>query len=213
MNTKLRTLVQALVDEINEVKGEKDVRSSDWWKLINWHEPEMRTMYDSLSEDTRKLIINAGDCPECPEKKIEFPEAPKDAAEGMMAGPEVTAPCTELLKKEHPDWSAERIAEQCEKEEVEDAKKKKEAEKPLTPEEKKKLEEKAPEAKPGEKPEEKGPETRPGEKALTPEEKKKLEEIRRKEEEKKKKDAKEVKKEEKRLDPRQVLDRANKVFK
>lgn len=179
MNTKIRTLIQALNDEVNEVKGEKDAKPSDWWKLINWREPEMKTMYDSLSENTRTLIVDAGLCPECPEKdepkseeeramshyKIppdewkkltseerqklieklpprgsggeDFPKAPNDAG-GVMAGPEVSAPCTELLKKEHPDWSDEKIKEYCEQAEEIDAKKKKKEEEPKELEEKEK---------------------------------------------------------------------------
>ena len=113
VNTKLKTLIQALIDEVNEVKGEKDgspQKAENWWKMVNWREPDMKSIYDSLSDGTKKLIADDGLCPDCPEKKEEkFPVAPKD--ENPPADP---APCTELLKKEHPDWSDEKIAETCE---------------------------------------------------------------------------------------------------
>ena len=65
----MRTLIQALMDEVNEVKGVKDTKQSpdNWWKLIDWKDSEMRTVFDSLSDSTRKLITDEGLCPDCPE--------------------------------------------------------------------------------------------------------------------------------------------------
>lgn len=67
MNTKLKTLVQALVDEINETKGIRDAvhQEKDWWRLIDWKTKEYQTLFDSLGEETRNFIIEAGLCPEC----------------------------------------------------------------------------------------------------------------------------------------------------
>lgn len=142
MNTKLKTLIQALVDEVNEVKGEKDgaQRPENWWKMVDWHEPAMKTVYDSLSDETRKLISDAGLCPDCPDKKkVEFPVPPKadETTENLAV------PCTELMAKEHPDWTPEKIKEQCEAEDKKKVPPKEEAKKEaeLTPEEKKKKEE------------------------------------------------------------------------
>jgi len=71
LNTKLKTLVQALVDEINESKGVKDAKlpEAEWWRLLDWKTPDYRTLFDSLGEETRTLIMDAGLCPECDEEE------------------------------------------------------------------------------------------------------------------------------------------------
>ena len=82
MNVKLKTLVQALVEELNEAKGMKDaVNEKKWWKHINWKTPEYRTMFDSLGEETRQLIIDEGLCPDC----ADTDEGPRSEAERVMA--------------------------------------------------------------------------------------------------------------------------------
>ena len=70
MNTKLKTLVQALVDEINESKGAKDAKTpqKEWWRQLDWKEPSYRPLFDSLGEETQKLVTDAGLCPACGDK-------------------------------------------------------------------------------------------------------------------------------------------------
>ena len=84
MNTKLKTLVQALVDEINESKGVKDAKlpEMEWWRLLDWKTPDYRTLFDSLGEETRTLIIDAGLCPECDEEEEECEEGYEKNEEG-----------------------------------------------------------------------------------------------------------------------------------
>ena len=81
MNAKLKTLVQALIDEINEAKGQKNDQTSitPWWETIEWKTPEYSTLFDSLAEETRQLIIDAGLCPTCGE------DAPRSEAERAMS--------------------------------------------------------------------------------------------------------------------------------
>lgn len=94
LNTKLKTLIQSLMDEVNEVKGMKDTKQSpdNWWKMIDWKEPEMRTVFDSLSDSTRKLIADEGLCPDCPEHQKQV----KGASDMTLEG--INAKITELQK-------------------------------------------------------------------------------------------------------------------
>jgi len=66
----LKALAEVLVNEMEELKGErdalkKDEKSAEWWKSIDWKTEEHRTIFDNLAEDTRQLIIDEGLCPDC----------------------------------------------------------------------------------------------------------------------------------------------------
>lgn len=104
MNEKLRTLVQALTDEINEAKGAKSYipPRKEWWRSLDWKSPEYRTIYDTLGEDTRKQIIEAGLCPDCPSEE----DAPEEQCpEGMKWSMEkhVCVPMDEEEEKEEEE--------------------------------------------------------------------------------------------------------------
>ncbi len=73
MNSKLKTLVEALTDEINEAKGLKDYNPPkvEWWKSIDWKDEDFTPIFDKLDEKTRQLIIDEGLCPTCDEKEEE----------------------------------------------------------------------------------------------------------------------------------------------
>ena len=191
MGKLVKELAKQLLDELEEIKGVKDSKEEKfpvWWKGVDWKEPEMATIFDHLSPDVKKLITEAGDCPECQKKRDEG-----------------EPPCMEFLKKEHPDWSDEKIKEWCE---AADAKKKEKPkeESEMTPEEKAEMEKKKKEE------EEKGEDVKTkitpeeakmgNEGTRTPEELKAIEE-----EEKKKKLTKPDS-----LDPMLVLERARKIL-
>lgn len=100
-NTKLKTLIQALIDEVNEVKGEKDgspQKAENWWRMVNWREPDMRTIYDSLSDGTKKLITDDGLCPDCPEK-----DEPRTEEERAMSHFKITEEEWQKLSKEEKE--------------------------------------------------------------------------------------------------------------
>jgi hypothetical protein len=72
MGKLVKELAKQLLDELEEIKGVKDSKEEKfpvWWKGVDWKEPEMATIFDHLSPDVKKLITEAGDCPECKKKK------------------------------------------------------------------------------------------------------------------------------------------------
>ena len=96
MNAKLKTLVQALVDEINESKGTKDAETTkkEWWRSLDWKTPDHRTLFDSLGEETQKLVTDAGLCPTCGD------ESPRTEAERAMSHFDLTEEEWEALSEE-----------------------------------------------------------------------------------------------------------------
>lgn len=66
MKKAVETL-NALTDEIEALKGEKDAlkESTEWWKSVDWKAEANRSMFDALSDETRKLITDSGLCPTC----------------------------------------------------------------------------------------------------------------------------------------------------
>ena len=70
---KIETLLR---DEYETIKGEilsqKEQTTGDWWRRLDWTSDEYRAMYDTLGDETRVLIMEAGLCPDCQtdEKKI-----------------------------------------------------------------------------------------------------------------------------------------------
>lgn len=62
MSIKLRALAQSLISELNESGEAKDRESSktEWWRQLDWKSPDLRTLFDSLGEETQKLITEAG---------------------------------------------------------------------------------------------------------------------------------------------------------
>ena len=114
MNAKLKTLVQALVDEINEVKGANsavDTVEGEWWRLLNWKTPEYKTLFDSLGEDTRILITEAGLCPHCDEEE----ETEEECEEGFEKNEAGECVPIEKDKKEEEDPPEEKEEEEPEK--------------------------------------------------------------------------------------------------
>ena len=61
MTTKLRSLAQALINEVDGLREAKDTSSeAEWWRQLDWKSPDYRPLLDSLGGETRKLIIKAG---------------------------------------------------------------------------------------------------------------------------------------------------------
>lgn len=95
MNDKIKILVQALVDETNEIRGIKDAMTTnkEWWLVIDWKTPEYKELFDSLGDETRKMITDAGLCPNCGEDE-ECPDGEEKNDEGE---------CVPMKKEEEGD--------------------------------------------------------------------------------------------------------------
>jgi hypothetical protein len=116
--------MQVLIDEVNEVKGVKDSKEKpdDWWKQIDWKKDDMRTVYDSLNDETRKLIADEGLCPDCPEK-TETPAAPEETIDEFDLEADTfikenvgaDAVLSYKQKSEHPDEDYAYIDPDCKK--------------------------------------------------------------------------------------------------
>ena len=118
-NTKLQALLQALVDEANELKGIKDSKSpEEWWKLIDWKTDEMKVVFESLSDETKKQIKDAGLCPDCTDTKTEeiIDEFDLEQDTWLKENGEADAVLSYGQKREHPDSDYAYIEPGCEKE-------------------------------------------------------------------------------------------------
>ena len=71
--SKILRAVMDLSDEVEGLKGERDAlkeeQNTPWWEPINWKDDEYTTIFDHLSEETRQLITDAGQCPSCDEEE------------------------------------------------------------------------------------------------------------------------------------------------
>jgi hypothetical protein len=83
LNSKLKTLVEALTDEIQSAKGLKDYTPPkvEWWKSIDWKDEEFTPIFDKLDEKTRQLIIDEGLCPTCDEEEEKEEESSEEEEE------------------------------------------------------------------------------------------------------------------------------------
>jgi len=71
MRNSAKALVKALVDELEELQAMKDAKKDEevkWFVSIPWKEDPYLTLYDSLNEETQKLIADEGLCPNCDEE-------------------------------------------------------------------------------------------------------------------------------------------------
>ena len=66
-------IYKALLEAMEMLEGEREATKTadkaEWWREIDWAEDDTRTVFDTLPEDTRNLIIEAGLCPECMDAK------------------------------------------------------------------------------------------------------------------------------------------------
>ena len=85
MNAKLRGLAQALVTEVDRLMETKDGEASEaeWWRQLDWGSPDYRTLFDSLGEETQKMVIDAGLCPTCGDD-LETKEEEEPASEDIV---------------------------------------------------------------------------------------------------------------------------------
>ena len=71
LRKSIKVLWEAMVDELEEVKGMKDAKKpeeKEWYMMLDWN--TMRETYDTLPEDLKQKIIDAGLCPTCLVAKI-----------------------------------------------------------------------------------------------------------------------------------------------
>lgn len=57
-----------ILDAIEAAQGELDAKKTvkeTWWKSLNWKDEDLVPIFDTLDEETRRLIIEAGLCPKC----------------------------------------------------------------------------------------------------------------------------------------------------
>lgn len=98
-----------IMEETEELKGEldayKDIKREDWWRRINWRDSEMTPLYHRLSEDTRKLITEAGLCPTCGQ------DAPRSEAERAMSHFEITEEEWEAMSEEEKQEYIDKLPE------------------------------------------------------------------------------------------------------
>lgn len=112
MNTKLKTLVQALIEEINGTRGENDAKNQeqDWWRILDWKTPEYRELFDSLGEETRLIITDAGLCPSCEDEDPECEEGYEKNEEGECVKMKEE---TEDVLESNPGFKPGKAEEEC----------------------------------------------------------------------------------------------------
>ena len=68
-DANMNKTLQQLIDEVQAMRGEQDARTfkeaPEWWKNLDWTKAENKSAFDTLSDETRKLIKDAGLCPFC----------------------------------------------------------------------------------------------------------------------------------------------------
>ena len=110
MNAKLRVLAQSLISELNGLGEAKDMESSEaeWWRQLDWKSPDLKTLFTSLGDETRELIIEAGLVKEVKEtsvedtkgKEIEEDAGPRTEAERAKAHFELSDETWDALSEE-----------------------------------------------------------------------------------------------------------------
>lgn len=91
---KATETLSEILKEVKALEGERDAlkEPKPWWEITDWRQSENRTIFDSLSDETKNLIIDAGLCPLCID----------EAAEGIAKDAtieEINKRITELKKK------------------------------------------------------------------------------------------------------------------
>jgi hypothetical protein len=70
---RITLLLEEAYEELRgTILAKKEQATGDWWRRIDWSEENNRPLYDSLNEDTRNLITEAGLCPDCQDEELPY---------------------------------------------------------------------------------------------------------------------------------------------